>query len=1024
MICCKTVLKAKRSLIFSALITALAGCGGGGSGSDGTAVDTLDGSVGDGPIIGASITLKDAGNNVIDSLVGSDDATYQFRLGARDEDYPLLVEAVGGTDLVTNLPPDMDLQSVSLHRFQKKANLNPFSTLIVKLAARMPGGVNDKNVEQAREIVIEELNFGLDTSLVADPIRTSINRTNVHGIVKASEALGEMVRRTRDIIASQEQDFDGNDVMESIVADMVDGYLDGQGAADVRPDVSAVVNIVSAQVLIEAMTNNLEVGGFSAGPLMDASIQQTTRYTSPPSTDEVLLTGQMVKQAIRAVAAAQEIAPSSALDNAASKLSRLEAGSTVSKVGEYFPDGSSNVLLTALNTIRNLNSADINAANAAAARMNGGVMPPVVQPPVVQPPVVQPPVVQPPVVQPPVVQPPVVQPPVQPPVVQPPSNTPPTISGGPRAIITEGSSYSFRPVANDADGDTLVFSIQNKPRWAGFNTRNGRLSGVPGARDAGSTFSGIAISVSDGTASVNLPVFSITVLAQVVSNNPPSISGNPGGSVVEGEVYSFIPDASDPDNDRLTFNISNKPSWASFDVNSGALTGTPGSNDSGAYDNINIVVSDGQAGATLPSFSINVQNASSNPPPAPLPPVVSGEPVLLYSDLERGPSGSLVTVWGQNIPAGAGLTCGDQACEILSSDFDPAHPAHGRQPSRQKIVVRFNSGSGITLDGYNTLPFQLTSGQIRFVSPSDGAITLNGASSGDVVYLRGGRYTQSLSCFGASAMICGDGNSGIAVVGYPGETAVLDCSQAAAFDVASGTLSDFTLANLEMDCGGVGRAIRASRQGDRRNLRVVGNYVHDARSSNSGAFGEFSTTVDLFVLGNLVERTGVAGENNAHAIYHGGRGISDNVHISYNHINTHLGGRAIQIFGHKEGERMTGLVIRGNHIVNSQGNAGILVSHSDAPAGLAPSDPARGWIKDALVEYNTVEGGNGSGINIKNIGVDATINNNVLIDGSRSVLIDFAKSVVASDNCMNQPISTGQSIAQSNNQTNYPVCLN
>ena len=407
-------------------------------------------------------------------------------------------------------------------------------------------------------------------------------------------------------------------------------------------------------------------------------------------------------------------------------------------------------------------------------------------------------------------------------------------------------------------------------------------------------------------------------------------------------------------------------------------------------------------------------------PPAP---VVSTRPVLFFSDIVRGPRGSMVTVWGQNIPAGAALTCGDQACEILSFDFDLAHPAHGRQPARQKIVVRFNSGSGITLDGYNTLPFDLTHGKIRFVSPEDGAITLNGVSSGDVVYLRGGRYKQPLGCYGAQAMICGDGNSGIAVVGYPGETAVLDCSQAVAFDVASGVLSDFTLANLEMDCGGVGRAIRASRRGERRNLRIVGNHVHDARSSNSGAFGEFSTTLDLYVLGNLVERTGIAGQNNAHAIYHGGRGRSDNVHISYNRIDTHLGGRAIQIFGHMRGEQMTGLVIRGNHIVNAQGNAGILVSHSDAPRGLAPSDPARGWIRDALVDYNTVQDGAGHAISIRNSGVDVVINNNVLFSNRGSVYIDFAKSANLNGNCMDRAVQSRIAVGGTGNKHDYPACL-
>ena len=72
------------------------------------------------------------------------------------------------------------------------------------------------------------------------------------------------------------------------------------------------------------------------------------------------------------------------------------------------------------------------------------------------------------------------------------------------------AAYSFVPTAADADGDTLAFSIQNKPAWATFNTTTGRLSGTPAAADVG-TYSNIAISVSDGQASTALSAFAIAV---------------------------------------------------------------------------------------------------------------------------------------------------------------------------------------------------------------------------------------------------------------------------------------------------------------------------------------------------------------------------------------------------------------------------------------------------------------------------------------------------------------------------------
>jgi hypothetical protein len=90
------------------------------------------------------------------------------------------------------------------------------------------------------------------------------------------------------------------------------------------------------------------------------------------------------------------------------------------------------------------------------------------------------------------------------------SNHAPTISGSPATSVKVGSAYSFRPTAADADGDTLTFSISNKPSWATFSTLTGQLSGTPYSSAAG-TYSNIAISVSDGKSSRSLSAFAISV---------------------------------------------------------------------------------------------------------------------------------------------------------------------------------------------------------------------------------------------------------------------------------------------------------------------------------------------------------------------------------------------------------------------------------------------------------------------------------------------------------------------------------
>lgn len=72
------------------------------------------------------------------------------------------------------------------------------------------------------------------------------------------------------------------------------------------------------------------------------------------------------------------------------------------------------------------------------------------------------------------------------------------------------NAYAFRPSASDDDGDSLTFSIRNKPAWATFDTRTGTLGGTPQFGDVGS-YAGIEISVSDGNARASLPAFSIAV---------------------------------------------------------------------------------------------------------------------------------------------------------------------------------------------------------------------------------------------------------------------------------------------------------------------------------------------------------------------------------------------------------------------------------------------------------------------------------------------------------------------------------
>jgi hypothetical protein len=117
-----------------------------------------------------------------------------------------------------------------------------------------------------------------------------------------------------------------------------------------------------------------------------------------------------------------------------------------------------------------------------------------------------------------------------------PSNRAPTISGSAPTTTVAGQAYLFQPMAGDADGDSLTFTIANRPSWASFNATTGVLSGTPTDGNVGTT-SGIVISVSDGSITASLAAFSISVTAS---------------SATYGGTISWVPPTTTSDGSPLT----------------------------------------------------------------------------------------------------------------------------------------------------------------------------------------------------------------------------------------------------------------------------------------------------------------------------------------------------------------------------------------------------------------------------------------------------------------------------------------
>lgn len=95
-------------------------------------------------------------------------------------------------------------------------------------------------------------------------------------------------------------------------------------------------------------------------------------------------------------------------------------------------------------------------------------------------------------------------------------------------------------------------------------------------------------------------------------NSVPSIDGTPPAIAIPGQLYQFVPTASDIDGDPLSFAATNLPGWLTLDRATGAISGVPSSADHGEYGNIHLLVSDGDTSAWIGPFAISViQGANS-----------------------------------------------------------------------------------------------------------------------------------------------------------------------------------------------------------------------------------------------------------------------------------------------------------------------------------------------------------------------------------------------------------------------------
>ena len=188
----------RASVLVAQLFSSLAACNGGSGSSPRSQVFrnanpiTLSGSIGDGPVTGAAVTVHDANDESVVAGVSDATAGYQITVPAGTA-FPITVTASGGTDLVTGLPRI----STSNRCFSIRRSRGSMSRRSALWRSRPMRRHVTADGRRTHGTLDAHISMGMDGARVPDPAHGAIDATNIADVVLANEALGETLRRTR-----------------------------------------------------------------------------------------------------------------------------------------------------------------------------------------------------------------------------------------------------------------------------------------------------------------------------------------------------------------------------------------------------------------------------------------------------------------------------------------------------------------------------------------------------------------------------------------------------------------------------------------------------------------------------------------------------------------------------------------------------------------------------------------------------------------------------------------------------------
>ncbi|AFY54222.1 RHS repeat-associated core domain protein [Rivularia sp. PCC 7116] len=229
------------------------------------------------------------------------------------------------------------------------------------------------------------------------------------------------------------------------------------------------------------------------------------------------------------------------------------------------------------------------------------------------------------------------------------NNTPPAIISTPNTIAASTQLYSYQIAANDPENDPLRYSLGIRPQGMIVEESTGLIQWTPQTGQTGENT--VEIFVEDTQGGISSQTYTLVVGTNAV-NQAPTITSNPGFLADVENGYSYQIQATDPDNDPITFQLLSNPEGMTVDANTGLIQWSPQSGQIGNAQ-VSVAAFDDNGLGAIQTYTIKVQQSNSEPV-INSNPIESAAPGITYRyDINANdPDGELLTYTLTQAPQG------------------------------------------------------------------------------------------------------------------------------------------------------------------------------------------------------------------------------------------------------------------------------------------------------------------------------------------------------------------------------------